>query len=274
MALDFRRPSDVLEGLSGMITMDQANAIASGSLGNPNILLKGHNTEASASEIAALFDNAKANPQTYSMLPERITITDKIYRIFNPVSYHLGNTNRERRVVILGSEGQTIEVSLFGKHSEMADLIPLERGDRVLFKNLSISRDSMALSTNASSSLNRLEVSKIRPIVDFSLIKNDEKNIDIIFRVIEIGAIRHIERINRSGQIAVCECAVSDGTTVANASFWGSSALASARMRLNSIIKLEFASVKDVKGTKLITASDYSRVLSNESFGKLISSRT
>lgn len=274
MALDFRRPGDVLEGMSGMITMDQANAIASGSLGDPNILLKGRNAEASAGDLAALFENAKANTQISSMLPERITIADKIYRVFNPISYQAGNISKERRVVILGSEGATVEINLFGKHSEMADLIPLERGDRVLFKNLSISKDNMAISTNSSSSLNRLEVSKIKVISDFSSINEDTKNVDIVFRVVEIGAIRHIERINRSGQIAVCECAVSDGALVANASFWGSSAIATARMKLNSAIKLEFASVKDVKGTKLITANEYSRVISNDSFSKLISSRT
>ena len=200
-----------------------------------------------------------------------VNIKDTVFRIFNPQPVNSQGHEKARRTIILGEEGSTIALSLWGKLSDLIDINAFERGDTVIVGNALLNGENSELRTGQSTIINRAVPSTSNAISDYSKISGDIRRADVIGRVLEIGPIRHVSQLGKSGQTAVASCVLTDSVNNVAASFWGSSAIATTRMRANDIIKIEFCDLRMRDGRLQIIANDDSRVVANSTFAKRLS---
>ena len=139
--------------------------------------------------------------------------------------------------------------------------------------NALISSAGGELRTGQSTIINRVFPSKRDVLTGYSGISSDIRRTDIIGRVLEIGPIRHVSQLGKSGQTAVASCVLTDSVNSVAASFWGSSAIATTRMRTNDTIKIEFCDFRVRDGRVQIVANDDSRVVANSAFEKRLAKR-
>jgi len=197
-----------------------------------------------------------------------VNVKDIVYRIFNPQPLNVQGKERARRTVILGEEGSTIVLNLWGKLSDLIDINAFERGDTVIVGNALFDSAVGELRTTQSTIINRLSPTKMAALTDYSTISGDVRRTDIIGRLLEIDPIRHVNRLGKPGQTAVASCVVTDSVNAVPASFWGSSAIATTGLRTNDTIKIEFCDLRMREGRLQITANDDSRVVANGAFAK------
>ncbi len=197
-----------------------------------------------------------------------VNVKDIVYRIFNPQPLNVQGKERARRTVILGEEGSTIVLNLWGKLSDLIDMNAFERGDTVMVGNALFDSAAGKLRTTQSTIINRLSPTKMSVLTDYSTVSVDVRRTDIIGRLLEIDPIRHVNRLGKPGQTAVASCVVTDSVNAVQASFWGSSAIATTGLRTNDTIKIEFCDLRMREGRLQITANDDSRVVSNGAFAK------
>ncbi|MGC8669576.1 MAG: hypothetical protein ACP5TL_00265 [Candidatus Micrarchaeia archaeon] len=223
--------------------------------------------------IAALLDfiDTKGIKNAGNLLGERgnqtysINIQDRIYRIFNPISYTLNNKVQQKRTIVLGSEGATIKFIVKGRLSEFIDNNAFERGDTVIIKN-AILDSSMELVSSQNTMINKIMPAPETAIVDYSKLYEGMRNIDIIGKFIEIGPVRYVNRLGGEDKVAVSDSVITDLENSVSASLWGSSALATSKIGVNEFVKIEFCSVVPKNGTVSIYANDLSRVVASKIF--------
>ncbi|MGC8729876.1 MAG: hypothetical protein ACP5RP_00615 [Candidatus Micrarchaeia archaeon] len=243
----------VLDEFSGMISRAQAKSILDSQGVTPKLdQSTAHSSNFSVKEILERYQNFSETLSTFN-------IEDTIYRIFNESTYDVAGKRNTKRIIILGKEGDTIKVNLYGKLADYIDLNGFEAGDIVIITNLIF--DS---SGNARNSPNTY-ISKIRPggsaITNYSEIKSEMRNINIIGKVIEIDPIRYITRIDKQSQVPTCRIKLSDLLHEISVSLWESSALSTVNMHINDYVKIEFCASKVRNDTIEIYANNYSRVL-------------
>ncbi len=214
--------------------------------------------------------NGDANAEAREFI---VNVKDTVYRIFNPQLISSQGKERTRRTLILGEEGSTIALNLWGKLSDLIDTNAFERGDTVIVNNALIGSAGGELRTGQGAIINRVTPSKMDALTDYSKISSDVRRTDIIGRVVEIDPIRHVNQLGRSGQTAVASCVLTDSANAVPASFWGSSAIATTRMRTNDTIKIEFCDLRMRDGKLQITANDDSRVVSSGAFAKRLAKK-
>jgi hypothetical protein len=247
--------AEIIDSLGGMVTKDQAQAISDGRFGNPKF-------------IASTRPNANVK-ETISHLSEigggqmLANITDRIYRIFNSER----GSAVEKRIIVIGEEGSTLAVRALGKLAETIDAVPFERGDEVEIKGISISADGTG-SVTPSGSIKKIKHTSNISITDYSVVISSVNGVDIIGMLTEIGPIRHIERLGGMRPIPVSSCILSDGKMNVAASFWGSSALATTKIKANGWVKLEFCNIKVSDGIMTVNALDSTRVLAHDSLSR------
>jgi len=195
-----------------------------------------------------------------------VNIKDYIYRIFNPTSINVKGKELSKRVLIVGEEGSTVTLNLRDKLSEFIDINAFERGDFVSVNNAGLDLSTGELKSVQGTVINKVAPSKKAIINDFSAINEELRKVDAIGRMLEISPIRHVNRLGRSGQIAVASCVISDSVNAVYASFWGSSALLTANMKTNDIVKMEFCDIRNRDGKYQIYANDNSRVVASSLF--------
>jgi len=196
-----------------------------------------------------------------------VNIKDHIYRIFNPSSTNVRGRETTKRTVILGEEGSTIVFSIRDKLSDFIDINTFERGDTVIVNNAIVDSDG-ELKSGQNTIINKVMPTKMNAITDYSTVKEEQRKVDVIGRIVEISPIRHVTRLGKEGQIAVASCIITDSTNMIDASFWGSSALTTANLKTNDFIKLEFCDIRMRDGKLQIYANDDSRVVSSSAFGQ------
>ena len=248
---------DVLDRFSGMITREQALAMANG-----GEVDKGNNRATSVAGLIKLMKAARSND---AAKPYSVDVEDTVYRVFNEVSH--GSSSR--RTVTLGNVGSTVNLSLAGSLSSIVDSRCIERGDVVMVRNASLD-----MATERLVGTRDTIISRRRPafsgVTDFSKLRYGEKNIDVLGRVLEIGKVRHVSGLSASGQVAVADCKLADSRSAIVATMWGSSALACERMHAGDFVKIEFCSVSGIDSSLQVHAGDLSRVLVNSALGDRI----
>lgn len=249
-------PEDIIAEHFGMITGTQAAMISEGKMPGPV-------RQRDTINAAGLYAFIKVNRQRTEENPEShfiVDVEDNVYRVFNPVPYGQGRPGKGKRIMVIGSEPSTFNITLFDKFSEYVDIGKIERGDTVLIRNLSLDIGRDSLYTSPSTSISRIKPSS-SGITDLSSIKEGSRNIDVIGRVTELGPIRYVAKLSGQGQVAVADCKLSDKDITIPASLWGSSALQTAKIGINDYVKIEFCSSVARNGSMEIYANDLSRVL-------------
>lgn len=244
---------DVLDSFSGMITMAQASAIASGvaPLSHP----EGSTSVQGLLEFIKAVRSAKSSEDATKVYT--VSIEDTLYRIFNELE------GASRRTVTLGRVGSTINVILSGALSSAVDERGFERGDLMLVRGASLDIVNERLVGTRGTTLSRARRSNLG-ITDFSKLKDGDKNIDIVGKVVEIGRLRQVSRLGIAESIAVADCRLSDTSDYIDVTLWGSSAMLTERMRVNDFIKIEFCSVRSTGSKLQVNANELSRVLVNK----------
>ncbi len=259
----------VVDKFSGFITKEQAESI----LKSESELQLKANSESRKSNmnvkelLNAIPQKMNQQPVEAEMPNELVfNIKDQIYRIFNPRSINIKGKETVRRTVILGEEGSTVTMNLKDKLSEFIDINTFEREDSVIVNNVLLDPTTGELKSGQNTIINKVSPSKRIPITDYSTIKEELRKVDLVGRILEISPIRHVTRLGKSGQIAVASCIITDSVNLIDASFWGSSALSTTRMKTNDVVKIEFCDVRMRDGKMQVYANDDSRVVVSNTF--------
>lgn len=189
-----------------------------------------------------------------------ISIQDKVYRIFDEEE---NKKEGVARVIILGKEGAALRINLAKKQSEQIDLYGFERGDIIYVKNCILNSLVGEVECTSSTLISRIFPS-IEGIVDYGLIQEGDKNIDVIGNVVEIGPIRYVNKIGGQERIGVSSCVISSSKGSIDVSMWGRAAIKTAVMNVNDIIKIEFCSARKRLNKIEIYANERSRILINK----------
>ena len=249
----------VINSHYGMITEAQASEIAERS---NSISIKEHIDVQGINEFLKMQVHQSPLLKDSKNNSYRITIEDRVYRIFETLDNIDENKRREKRTIILGKEGNTIPLKLSEKFSNIIDINGFERGDIVSIRNVMLDSIHNELISIPTTILTRIFPSD-SGIINYDKLMDGQKNIDVIGNIIEIGPIRYVNRINGSGQIGVSSCVISNTYKTFNVSLWGRAALKTTIMNVNDTIKIEFCSIKNRNNTLEIYANDLSRVLIN-----------
>ncbi len=240
---------DVLDSFAGMITREQASAIANGGDLQSNsdrcISVEG------ALEFIKAVRGAKESADAAKIYT--VNLEDIVYRIFNEV----GDTSR--RTVTLGREGSTINIAVSDRLSSAIDERGFERGDLVSVIGASLDILGERLVGTKSTTIVRMRRSR-SGVTDFSTLKDGDRNIDIIGRVAELGQLRSVSRLG-GGSVAAADCRISGREGSAEVTLWGSNALLTRNMHVGDFIKIEFCSVRSTEPKLQVNANELSRVL-------------
>ncbi|MGC8587176.1 MAG: hypothetical protein ACP5K9_02720 [Candidatus Micrarchaeia archaeon] len=232
----------IIDEYSGMISRGMANAIADGEGSGKNVKIG----------VGELISSSE--------LPQSVDIEDNVYRVFNKWQAH-GSKNNYYRRMVLGSEGNTVNVTLWGAHSDLADSLPIERGDTIVASNLTVRKwqGSIELASTASTSFSRVKYSSTG-ITDYSKIAPGSKEIDIIGKIVEVGTAHSFTTLS-GRQGSVSDCIITDGKLTMRVVLWDSSSYYANSMKPGSYVKIEFAIAKQAAGATEIHAGNNSRVL-------------
>ncbi len=245
----------ILDSYAGMISKNQAKKILENRKGS---ILEDEKTDV-VGLLAFLAEARKAG----TTKEYNANIEDIIYRIFNASTTKTASGREsKKRIVVIGKENNTAELILFDKFSDIIDINCYERGDKVFIKNAVVDINTGQLRAGKNFSISKIAQGNLG-ITDFTQLKEGMKNIDIIGKVIEIGPIRHVNKLNGT-QIPVCDIVLSDTHQTIPATLWGNAAIETAAMSVNDCIKIEFCSVKKRNETLEIYANDYSRIVKSQ----------
>ncbi len=262
---------EVIDGLSGMITREQAKALldnratakASAADQNPDKIPE------DITNAVGLLEFVEMNRRR-GMVGRSITdaftvnVRDSVYRIFNPSSYSSQGVQSERRTVVLGTEGFTIKLSL-RRLSALMDSGAFERGDTMLVSNALLDMQNCELKEGKGTSVRRLAPTRLESVIDYSVLTEGMKNIDIIGKIVEVSPIRHVSALSGT-TIPVTDCVMSDQSNTIGVSLWESAALASASMHVNDFMKIEFCNIRTRNEKLEVYAGNLSRVVVGKAF--------
>ncbi len=219
-----------------------------------------------ATKIESNKNYSKSNvKQLTTMAPkdnELVSVEDVVYRIFNKNRIESNGTVRLRRDLVLGEEGSTLTVVLWDKSCELVDTLLVQRGDRVLISNLKVRtlNESIELINTTGTYISRVMPSEVDVKTDFSSLNGNERNIDILGRILSVGPIRYFKDLDGK-QNGISECTISDGAVEGRVTLWKSSSSYANEMHPGSYVKIEFCSIKLLEGKLDITANDHARIL-------------
>ncbi len=192
---------------------------------------------------------------------EVVDLEDNVYRVFNKVKFNRNGSAGVNRIVVFGSEGNSVKTILWEKSAEFPDAMQIQRKDKVLATNLRVHKngDETELYSSTSTYFSRITPSK-SSVTDFSQLKGGERNIDIIGRIVSIGSSRSFKSLGGT-ESSVSDCNISDGKIEARVSLWGSCSTYTTEMHPGEFLKVEFASAKLSENGLELSASDASRML-------------
>jgi hypothetical protein len=257
---------EVVDGLSGMITREQAKAL----LENGGVPQTPSEKTASrdvtdAAGVLKLIEVRRQGKAPRSSGSDAITVNlqDKIYRIFNPV--YLGqDTRMERRSLVVGTEGYAIRINL-SRLSSFMDAAAFERGDTVLVGNALLDLQNRELKEGKDTSIRRLFPTRHECTLDYSKLSAGMRNIDVMGKVVEVLPVKQVGSL-RGASVAVAGCTLKGLNGSIGVSLWESSALAISNIRVNDAVKIEFCSVRARNGNVEICANGLSRVVASSAF--------
>ena len=196
-------------------------------------------------------------------LPESqsVEVDARINRIFNKAVFSRDGRQRLRRSMVIGDGRHGVAVTLWDKYAEMADLMPLERGDRIHAENLRVRHGAygVELATRPDTYIRRISPSRTC-IIDFSLLAAGGRDLDVEGRVVSVGAVRRFRGLG-GAEGSVSDAELTDGNISVRLVMWGSSSNMSTQMSPNDLVKAEFAYAKPSDGGLEVNAGDVSRIL-------------
>ncbi|MCL4404655.1 hypothetical protein M1583_01535 [Candidatus Marsarchaeota archaeon] len=250
-----KNTKDIIDGFDGLLTREQASRIYSEY--KDATAQKGIPLNADA--VSRMLHNS-ANGIVEGLARSKIDVMDKVYRVFNPVTRSFGEKKTVSRFIILGEEGNTINIILSKKASESIDREKIGRGCVVALKSLMIDLKSSTLkSTTSTKVLKVLESNS--GINNFSKISSSKHSIDVIGTIVEASPLKRIATANGRNDLPVSHILLSDGKVALKVVCFGLPAMQLKDTPLNSKIKLEFCNTREKKGTIELYADDTSRVL-------------
>jgi hypothetical protein len=262
---------EVMDRFSGMITREQAAALESG--GDPDEAACSRAMDVDS--LLRFIDRKRAAGPLSGAVAGLCTVNvqDYVYRIFNPITRTAGSRQVSSRSVVLGREGRTMTLSLIGKLSEFIDIDAFERQDLIAVDNALLGLEKGELVDGRGTLISRIAPAQNSAITDYSRLKEGLRNIDVIGKIIEIGPVRYVNMLNRGRQIAVSDCVLTDLDIPVSASLWGSSAIATTRIKVNDFVKMEFCNARMRDGSLELYAGELSRVVANKAFARRLAGR-
>ena len=255
---------DIIDKFNGMISKEQAESVLGAHSSNIAALRLADNGMFDVASLNALLISLKEHP-TSSTQNYTVNVSDRIYRIFNPTPLSEYSQSKEKRTIVLGREGNSIAIALFGKASEFIDLNAFERNDTITIKNIILNTQKSELQSNRYTVLSKIHQS-MDYISNFSILGDGQRNINLIGSLVEISPIRYVGKQDSKVQVATSRAIIFDGKMTLPLSLWGSSALATAKFNLNSYAKLEFCNVLSRDGKLEVQANDSSRIFTSDIF--------
>ncbi len=215
----------------------------------------------SAQDIAEII---KINAEDDSQQPAITSVQDKVYRVFNQ-KQEKSIRGMAVRDIVLGDSlsGQTILAIMYGSASDLADSMPIERGDEILLNNVLLDFKAGAVKSIAKTSISIIKKSaSASALARLDSLQGNERNIDIAGKVLETGPLKYRSN-SLQFQNAESYCIITDFTKNINVHASGSAALALAGMKPGDFIKIEFCSSLLAYNDVVIAANNNSRIFSN-----------
>jgi hypothetical protein len=253
----------LVEKFSGFITKEQAEAILKNEPFFDQKKPASRNTTLNVKKLLDLIGPANPQMKLDGKDTTSVNVKDKVYRIFNPLEAKENGSDTKRRKMILGEEGLTIALNIRGPLSDYVDSYGLERGDTIIIKNALVDPTTASLKSGVNTTIERVIDSTNDVIADYAKVTEDTRKIDIVGKILEIGQIRNVSKPGSNIQSPVASCTITDSSNIIDASFWGSSALATKNLKANDLVKIEFCDLKIKEGKLQLYANDDSRVLAS-----------
>ncbi|HVA83086.1 MAG TPA: hypothetical protein VNF06_02905, partial [Candidatus Aquilonibacter sp.] len=196
---------NVLDEHLGMISRQSASRIAEGkSIAEQR---PSNDPLDIASEMVSIADLISGKAKVNSL----IEIEEVVYRVFSKRQVEVGGVDILTRVLLLGTKEGNIRVILFDGKVDLANSIPIERGDRVVARNFVVRKSAAGLElASISQSTIRKESEARSGINEFSRINPSAQEVDVLGKLVVIGPVKHsifaVARDNDS-----CEFTISDG---------------------------------------------------------------
>ncbi|MDE1804647.1 MAG: hypothetical protein KGH59_02600 [Candidatus Micrarchaeota archaeon] len=170
-------------------------------------------------------------------------LEEVVYRVYNRKEIRINGEEVVIRVIVLGSQGENARAILFKEKADIANSLPIERGDRLLLKDFLVKRGYNGLEL---ASMDRSTVSRISSgntgINDFGKIQGRE--IDLVGRIVSIGPVKHsIFSIGRDNDS--CSFEITDGARKLRVSVVGNAVQDIAQAHPGDCVKVEFGQVRE-----------------------------
>ncbi|MDE1855652.1 MAG: hypothetical protein KGH49_00205 [Candidatus Micrarchaeota archaeon] len=193
-----------------------------------------------------------------------VDIEEYVYRVYNTREVEIGGVNIPIRVVVLGTQGENARMILFQHKLDLANTVPIERGDRILARKFLVKRgyNGFELSSIAHSTIERTYAAN-SGINDFSLL-DGQREVDVIGRIVSIGRVNHsIFSISRDNDS--CNFTITDGPSTIKVSVIGNAVRDIVIAHPGDPVKIEFAQVRQGNGKSELYLNESSRILVGES---------
>ncbi|MDE1869604.1 MAG: hypothetical protein KGH71_01295 [Candidatus Micrarchaeota archaeon] len=209
-----------------------------------------------ASEMVTIADLAAGKVRLNSL----VEIEEVVYKVYSKRLVEVGGVDIMTRLISLGTRENRIRLILFDGKVDLANSIPIERGDRIVARNFVVRKGvhGFELASIAQSTIGR-EMSANTGITEFSRIKPDAQEIDVLGKLVVIGPIKHsifaVARDNDS-----CSFTISDGIDQMKVFVVGNNVRELESAHPGDPIKLEYATVRKNGGVELYL-NESSRIL-------------
>ncbi len=186
-------------------------------------------------------------------------IEGKVERVLGRFSMGKDGDKIFRRSIILEEDGSSIVITLWGKHAELPDSIPIRRGDTVEIRNLSLREleNDYVLESTIGTCITRTSKGSMA-ITDFSSLRYGDKDVDVGGKLVMVENAM----ATSSGKMPEARSIiVSDGKLEARIVVWGFQSSCVEEIGIHSTIIAESVSVKRGESEIEINAGSSSRIL-------------
>lgn len=213
-----------------------------------------------ASEMVTIEDLVLGKAKVNSL----VEMEEVVYRVYNKKLVEVGGVDIMTRIILLGTEQKNIKVILFDGKVDLANSIPIERGDKIIARNFVVKKyaGSLELASIAQSTIGR-EIEAKTGINEFSRINPSAQEIDVVGKLVVIGPIKHsifaVARDNDS-----CSFTISDGIDQMKVLVVGNGVRELETAHPGDPIKIEGATIRKNGGIELYL-NESSRILVSSS---------
>ena len=192
-----------------------------------------------------------------------VDIEEEVYRVYNKKQVNISGADIYIRIFVLGTQGENARVILFKEKADLANSIPIERGDRILASKFVVKRgyNGLELASIDHSTIERIRRSE-SGMVRFDAI-DGASEVDVIGRITSIGQVKHsIFAISNDNDS--CTFTMTDGFDDLKVTVLGNAVREISQAHPGEIAKVEFAQVRKGNGKTELYVNESSRILVSE----------